>query len=389
MQFYSLELTAPELMKRSREITGISKVDDDIQPALERLVHSLNTEAQLSQEGARHIQVRILNILNNRLRMQRDYDAHPEIDDQQIVQPHILTGAGRSGSTKMHKVLAASGDFKYLRFWHQYNPAVLSGRRAEDPSARVLGAHHFTQWFDERVPLARQIHSYETFEPEEETFLFDHLRFLINFNITHTTAPSYMQWVMGQDMVAQLSDLKQWIKYLQWQFFDEDDRPWVLKNPLYSGLEPLLAQVFPGAVMVATHRDPAARVASSAGLTFNFKKAYSDVDRTEEVGPGMVELMANFANQYVAGRDAYPDVKILDIGYRELTRDSEDVVRKIYHFAGRPLPEKILANVAAWEEKNRQHKHGVYKYSLEQYGITKEVILDKFKVYNERFADYL
>ncbi|MFT7529892.1 MAG: hypothetical protein ACI9FD_000895 [Gammaproteobacteria bacterium] len=389
MNFYQLELTTPELMQRAREMTGIDKVDADIKEALERLVDSLNTEAQLSEEGARHIQIRILTVLTNRLRMQRDYDAHPEIDVQRIVQPHILTGAGRSGSTKMHKVLAASGDFKYLRFWNQYNPSLLTGRRAEDPSERIIGANNFTRWFDERVPLARQIHSYESFEPEEETFLFDHIRFLINFNITHTTAPSYMNWVMGQDMVAQLSDLKQWLKYLQWQFFDEDDRPWVLKNPLYSGMEPILAQVFPGAVMVSTHRDPAARVSSSAGLTFNFKKAYSEVDRSQEVGTGMLDLMAHFANQYVTGREAYPEVKILDIGYRELIKDSDDVVRKIYDFAGRSLPDKVVSNIAAWEEKNRQHKHGVYKYSMEQYGISNEMIQEKFQAYIQRFKDYL
>jgi hypothetical protein len=389
MNFYQLELTTPELMQRAREMTGIDKVDADIKEALERLVDSLNTEAQLSEEGARHIQIRILTVLTNRLRMQRDYDAHPEIDVQRIVQPHILTGAGRSGSTKMHKVLAASGDFKYLRFWNQYNPSLLTGRRAEDPSERIIGANNFTRWFDERVPLARQIHSYESFEPEEETFLFDHIRFLINFNITHTTAPSYMNWVMGQDMVAQLSDLKQWLKYLQWQFFDEDDRPWVLKNPLYSGMEPILAQVFPGAVMVSTHRDPAARVSSSAGLTFNFKKAYSEVDRSQEVGTGMLDLMAHFANQYVTGREAYSEVKILDIGYRELIKDSDDVVRKIYDFAGRSLPDKVVSNIAAWEEKNRQHKHGVYKYSMEQYGISNEMIQEKFQAYIQRFKDYL
>ena len=389
MNFYQLELTTPELMQRAREMTGIDKVDADIKEALERLVDSPNTEAQLSEEGARHIQIRILTVLTNRLRMQRDYDAHPEIDVQRIVQPHILTGAGRSGSTKMHKVLAASGDFKYLRFWNQYNPSLLTGRRAEDPSERIIGANNFTRWFDERVPLARQIHSYESFEPEEETFLFDHIRFLINFNITHTTAPSYMNWVMGQDMVAQLSDLKQWLKYLQWQFFDEDDRPWVLKNPLYSGMEPILAQVFPGAVMVSTHRDPAARVSSSAGLTFNFKKAYSEVDRSQEVGTGMLDLMAHFANQYVTGREAYSEVKILDIGYRELIKDSDDVVRKIYDFAGRSLPDKVVSNIAAWEEKNRQHKHGVYKYSMEQYGISNEMIQEKFQAYIQRFKDYL
>ena len=389
MSSFQVELNASQMQARAKQISGIDIDDHDIKEALERLLLALNTEAQLNEEGANHIQTRILNILCNRLRMQRDFKAHPEIDNQQIVSPYILTGAGRSGSTKLHKVMAASGDFKYLRFWQQYNPALISGDRNEDTEERISTAHDFTQWFNQRVPNAKLIHSYETFEPEEETFLFDHSRFLINFNITHTSIPSYMEWVMSQDMAAQLNDLKQWLKYLQWQFFDGDSRPWVLKNPLYSGMEPLLAQIFPGAQMVATHRDPAARVSSSAGLTVNFKKAYSDVDRTEEAGPGMLEFMAHMANQYVAGRDAFPDVKILDVSYKELTKNSCAVIKDIFDFSERELTENVLDAIGAWEEQNRQHKHGVYKYSLEQFGITEEMIREKFNIYNERFKQYL
>ena len=389
MTSYKLNLSAAQLMARARQITAIDSVDTDIQEALERLVYALDNEARLSEAGARGMENRILTILCNRLRMQRDFDRYPEIDDEKIVRPHILTGAGRSGSTKMHKLLAASGDFKFLRFWQQYNPALRTGRRIEDPSERVREADDFTRWFNERVPNARLIHAYETFEPEEETFLFDHARFGINFNITHATLPSYVQWFMGQDIVKQLEFVKQSVKYLQWQFHADDDRPWVLKNPLYCGLEPVLEQLFPGAVLIATHRDPASRVSSSAGLVTNFKKAYSDVDRTHEAGPGMLEFMAEAANQYLAGRDAHPATKILDIGYGELTADSQQVVEKIYAFAGRPLKDQVREAVARWEAENHQHKHGVYKYSLADYGITPEMVEEKFRPYVERFRAYL
>lgn len=389
MSTFQLNYSAEQLMSKSREVTGIDSVDTDIREAVERLVHALNTEAELNEAGARGMEKRILSILCNRLRMQRDFDKYPRIDDEKIVSPLFLTGAGRSGSTKMHKLLAASGDFKYLRFWQQYNISLRTGKRIEDPSDRIRETEQFIAWFNEKVPDARLIHSYETFEPEEETFLFDHARFLINYNITHATIPSFTQWVMAEDMVKQLQFLKQAIKYLQWQFYDEDERPWLLKNPLYSGLEPLLEQIFPGAVLVATHRDPASRVSSSAGLCTNFKKAYSDVDRTHEAGPGMLEFMAMVANQYLAGRDAHPDTKILDIGYPELTNNAERVVEKVYAYAGRQLSERARNNMHNWEEENRQHKHGVYKYSLAQYGITREMIEEKFRPYTERFKDYL
>lgn len=392
MQSFQIKSSAAQLLARARELTGIAIVDSDIVEALGKLLQALNTEAMLTVAGAQGMEQRILTILANRLRMFRDFQQHPEIDEQKIVRPHFLTGAGRSGSTKLHKLLAASGDFKYLRFWQQYNPALRSGDRNEDSSERVREAEAFITWFNEHSPQAKQIHEYSTFEPEEETFLFDHSRFLINFCITHASIPSYMQWCMGQDMAKQIDFLKQSIKYLQWQFFDggrgEDQRSWLLKNPLYCGMEPLLLQIFPDAVFVATHRDPAARVASSAGLTVSMQKAYSDVNRAKQAGPVMLEFMAMAATQYLAGRDAFPEVKILDIGYPELTRQAESVAEKIYAFAGRPLSDKARQAMQHWEQQNAQHKHGVYKYSLADYSISEAMITEKFGPYAARFDRY-
>jgi LPS sulfotransferase NodH len=387
MTAHRLSLNTTEFLARSRAITGIDIVDSDIEESLDRLIDALNGEAELNEAGARGMERRILTILANRLRMQRDFQIHPEIERQPIVRPHFLTGAGRSGSTKLHKLLAASGDFKFLRFWHQYNPSLLTGRRAEDPSERVRDAAQFIDWFNSRSPQARYIHEYNVFEPEEETFLFDHGRPIINVAITHASIPSYMQWWMTQDMHAQLEHLERMLKYLQWQFFEGDDRPWLLKNPIYCGLEPLLVQRFPDAVFVATHRDPVARVASSAGLTVHMQKAYSDVDRSRQAGPVMLEFMAAAADQYVAGREAF--VRILDVGYTELTQRSIQVAQKIYDFAGRPLTDRARQSMERWEQENAQHKHGVYRYSLADYSLTPEMVIPKFTAYCARFRDYL
>lgn len=389
MSGFQLRSSADELRKRAQILTNIEIEDIDIAEALERLVASLNDEAELSEEGALGIEERIQTILCNRLRLERDWRDSPEIEQQQIDRPVILTGAGRSGSTKLHKLLAATGDFKYLQFWQQYNPALFKGELNENPQPRIDEAKHFINWFDARVPDAKKIHGYGVFEPEEETFLFDHARFLINFNITHTSIPSYTQWVMQQDMHAQLEYLKRWLKYLQWQFFQQDPRPWVLKNPLYAGLEPLLAQVFPEATMVATHRDPVARVASSAALVTHFKKAYSDRDRRDEAGPGMLAMMGQMAAQYVAGRDTHPQVAILDIAYPELRDTSEKVLEKIYAARGLTLSASARGAAATWEAENAQHKFGSFKYSLSHFDLTEEMVQTQFKEYIDRFAAYL
>ena len=145
MQTFEIKSTAAQLMARAREMTAVDIVDSDIEEALGRLVTALNTEAQLTEAGAAGMEGRIHTILSNRLRMLRDFAAHPEIDEQQIVRPHFLTGAGRSGSTKLHKLLAASGDFKYLRFWQQFNPSLTAARiRVHECAKRKSSLHGST-----------------------------------------------------------------------------------------------------------------------------------------------------------------------------------------------------------------------------------------------------
>lgn len=100
---YPIKTSAKQLTELARDRVGSHNVaDPDIEVPLERLFASLNAEAHLSESGVPATEQRILRILSNRLRMLRDCQRHPEIDDQRIVRPLFLTVGGRTGSTKLH-----------------------------------------------------------------------------------------------------------------------------------------------------------------------------------------------------------------------------------------------------------------------------------------------
>ena len=82
MSGHPLALTAPQFLARSREIAGIDLVDEDAIEPLTVLVNALNAEAALDAEGARAYEAKFLRLLVNRLRMKRDFRAHPEIAEQ-------------------------------------------------------------------------------------------------------------------------------------------------------------------------------------------------------------------------------------------------------------------------------------------------------------------
>ena len=112
---FEITSSARQLMAKARAATGIDILDSAIEVPLARLLKSLNAEAQLTEDGARAFEKRLLRVLNNRLRMERDFRNHPEINDQKIIRHLIMTGAARSGSTKLAKLFSASAAFNTSR----------------------------------------------------------------------------------------------------------------------------------------------------------------------------------------------------------------------------------------------------------------------------------
>jgi len=389
MSTHTITMSAQEFMAEAGRRTGITALKDaDIEESLTRLLVSLNTEAQLSEAGAFGIQRLILRVLGNRLRMLRDLRRYPEIHDQQIVRPLIVAPGPRSGSTKLHKLLAAGGDFLYLTCWQGLNPALFTGDPAEDPAPRISDADGYARWFSEHSPRSKLIHEYSTLEPEEENLILEH-RLNGVFMMPFLFVPGYMTWYTATfDFTEDLKYVKQVIQYLQWQFHRGDTRPWLLKNPMYIGREDKILEVFPDASIVTMHRDPVSVVSSGNSLQTYFRQAYSDADYRAGMGLELTEGIGGAWATHMAVRDRHPEIRYHDIGYTELTQHIEVVIRRLYAHIGLPLKERSLAAMLRWERDNRIHKHGAHTHGLEGHGASAEFIREKFKPYIDRFKAY-
>ena len=376
------------MLAKAREQTGIIDIiDSEPEEALNHLLASLNTQAGLSEGGAVAMEDRLLNLLRNRLRMKRDFRAHPEIDRQQIVRPVIISGLPRTGSTKVHKMLVASGDFKYQNFWQGYSLSLRSGNRDEDPAPRIDEADRQVRWFNTQAPMAASIHEFSTFEPEEESLVYEHY-IGSNYQQAFSFVPDFLQWQAAQDPAAPIRFIRQGLKYLQWQFYDGDPRPWILKCPMYPGFEAILAEVFDGATIVCTHRRPHDVISSGASLLHYYHKAHSDADRKQLYGQIMFEGMAMGLENYLNVRDAHPALNILDVSYTDITKNGGLSMEKIYAKANMALSDKARQAMHQWELDNSQHKLGLHKHSLEEFGITAAMVNTKYARYIERYGSY-
>lgn len=365
-----LSLSVDELMARSREVSGIDIIDGDIFEPLSILVQSLNTEAQLDEEGARAYERKFIRLLANRLRMRRDFLAHPEIEEQEIAGPLVVMGVARSGTTKLQKVLAASGDFNFLTFWQNFNWASVSGVPGERLDTRIAEAEEFCRWYDRRSPETKLGHHFQALEPEEEGPLSEGCFVAPSF-IGYAEMPGYAQWLAGQSRDIFFGFLRDVLKYLQWQGLATPGKPWLLKSPNYNGLEPLLRRTFPEARFVVANRSPLQTLASMCKLVRCFRQAYGAPEVNDAL---IVEGNYRAMEAHLANRVAHPEIPILDLRFEDIVGALPDTLERVYAHANLPLISASRDRMLAWNDANTMHKLGEFTYSLADAGLDEDTV---------------
>jgi hypothetical protein len=384
-------LNAEQLLEQAQRTTGARDLGHPrFFAGFQRLVRAIDTESPLTEDGRRAAEIRLLRLLKNQLRFQADIAAHPEILEQKLAPPVFVSGLPRVGSTKLHRLLAEGGDFQSMMFWQSYNHARIPGAAPGEPDPRIAEAIDYLTWRSARNPATVAAHFMAAQEPEEETYLLEY-GFSNYWPDTYFGIPSYLAALPEfADHDATYLYLRQSLQYLQWQFYRDNPKPWVLKSPLNLGHESHIAKHFPGAVFLILHRDPATVIPSTAALAAQIRKLYCATERSvPELARWTLGEYSSSMERVLAWRDSGPDNPLLDIAYRDVQDDDMAVVTRVYELLGRPLSAEAAARMEVWRVENARHKHGVHEYSLESSGLTAEEINTAFATYIERFGKYL
>lgn len=139
--------------------------------------------------------------------------------------------------------------------------------------------------------------------------------------------------------------------------------------------------------LVLTHRDPLDSFASSLSLwclyaTYDMK----NVD-TFFAAKHMLKLFSDSWNNVITildelEREGHSDM-FIHVYYSDIIKDPYDVISRIHsHFH---LPSPSIERMKEWTNQNPKNKHGVHKYSLEEYGLTPLDVHRAFEPYYRRF----
>ena len=380
-----MKINANEILDQAKSETGLSDLGEPLfLEGLNRLIDSINNEANLNEIGIQAQPIRIQGLLSNRLRFEEDLKKFPEILEQEIIAPIVIVGLPRTGSTMTHRLLASDPNHTAMLWWEGRYPALLPGEKRGDIETRMGLGKAEVDAVVAASPEALDIHPWDYKGADEEILLLEH-NFLSTVPESFMALPSYSEWIEEQDHTLAYEDLKKFIQYLQWQNPGRENKRWVLKSPHHLGFIDKMISVFPDAKIIQTHRDPIKTVPSFCSMCANlFEPLTTNFDKVF-IGKHWSNKLTRALNHCMNISEQHPD-NFLDLEFLNMIKDPIDEMKKIYEFIGESFGEKTEVAMEAWREENK-HEMGAHKYSLEEYDLTESQINDNFAKYQQKYIN--
>lgn len=376
----STGMSAAHLIETAKRRCGLDNFGEgDFFEALSRLLESCHDEARLNLIGKIALKVDVLETLCARLQMERDRQLYPNIAREEIRTPLFIVGLPRSGTTVLHRLLAADPEHRSPLMWEVRSP---SPPTLVDEKRRIQRATQSCKFFNWLVPTFRYVHAVGPEVPQEcvslttPTFLSD------QFDAMYYV-PSYRTWFFRQDLRPAYEYHRRFLQHLQ---FRRAAGRWILKAPTHMFALPALLSAYPDALFVQTHRTPVDAMASVSSLVTILRSAFSDAVDPFTIYREAIQYWSQTMDKFLNERDRLGSERICDVDFDQICRDPIAAVRRIYdHFAWSLSPEAEQSMRALVASQARGHSEN-HRYHLSQFGSSPEEVLSAFAPYCERFG---
>ncbi|MGV9839238.1 sulfotransferase family protein [Nocardia niigatensis] len=369
--------TVEDLHHSASKVCGLTDFGaDDYLEALGVLLESYQRDAGLTELGSKMSRYFLRGALVARALSEASWQAHPDHAETQVTRPIFVTGLPRTGTTALHRLLAADPQHQALEMWladfpqprpprdtWDDNPvyqAVDKGfaqHRIENPE--FMGVHYMT--------AAEVEECWQLLRQTVKSISYESLAYL----------PSYSEWLRKQDWTDAYARHKKNLQLIGLG----DNRRWVLKNPSHLFALDALMKVYPDALIIQTHRDPVTIVGSSCSLSERATQGWSTTFVGEKIGESQLELWSRGLREFNTARARYNPDQFLDIEFDELRADPFATVEKIYSAFGLDYTDSARGAMTALDEESKSgDRKPVHKYSLADYGLTEDQVRAEFQL---------
>ena len=356
----------------------------DFEPRLELLCRAMREEGGFNGAGVLQQHTFVAGLLKNRLLVEDLVARHPEILDEQISAPIIICGLPRTGTTHLHNLMSADPALRSLPYWESLEPVLADREQPEpgQPDPRLERTAVALRFLDSALPYFNRIHEMTVEHADEEIQLL-----AIDFSsmLFETTAPMpfWRDAYLARDQRPSYAYLVRVLKVLQWL---RGGTRWVLKSPQHLEQFPVLADTFPDATFVVTHRDPVSVTASMVTMIAYTARLTRDRVDVDGIGRYWSDRLERMLRQSAAEHDALPADQTIDVHFDQFMSDDLAVVQRVYDVAGQPLDEGARRAMAKFMAEHPRGRFGTVEYDLAQFGLDPAERRRALAFYTERFG---
>jgi hypothetical protein len=379
-----IKLDKDDLIHTARRKSGLTDFGKDFSDEpLERLLRSVNEEANLHPAGRFIAFQRFVSLLEMRLRVEHFFHKYPEILQQELYPAWIIVGLQRTGTTKLQRLLAVDPNHRWLPSWEVINPVPLSIREGAHDK-RIAVAKASAKALKVLSPGFFAIHPIEIHQPEEDILLLD-VSFMSTTPEAMMHVPSYAQWLEKTDQSPAYAYMVKLLKFLQWK---QPARRWILKTPHHLEFPDLITKHFGEVHFLWPHRSIYESVPSFLSMvTYNRMIFSNDVNR-QVIAEHWVRKTGHMLQQALDFRMKEKNDRLFtDFEYTEMMKDPFRELTRIYDLNG-GISQELKSRFEKHDRENPHRKYGTHTYSLEDFGLSREDI-DQHTLHYQQFITRL
>lgn len=233
------------------------------------------------------------------------------------------------------------------------------------------------------------MHHLSLFEPEEDEWLLVH-KLASAFLVFAFPFMDRVKHLLYFDELMAPEDKKHLMAYYKrcvqrHLYVHGPDKRVLSKNPSFSAKIQSVNETFPDAKIVCCVRNPYQAVPSFASLMwFIWGQKPGESTGTPEMRQTLIEAVDHFYRQPMEHLPKLPENRHAFLVYDALTKEPRSTVVALYERLGLAMSPEFADKLDTEQQKARAYKSG-HKYSVEDYGLTHQDILDS---YRDIFAHY-
>lgn len=377
-------LDSEVLHRAAREATGLDDFGpDDYRERLDRYLAALNDIDDMHAPGVVNFFSQISQWLKNRLLLADLLTRHPEIHDVELVPPVVIAGLPRTGTTHLHNLLAAGPTFRTMQYWESVEPFPLPSEAGMEPDPRRARMDLAVSMMDLLMPHFRSMHEMTTDHVHEEIqLLANDFSTMLMETLAHV--PSWRDYYLGHDQTPHYEYLATQLKAMQ---FLRGGRRWLLKSPQHLEQLPVLDRVFPGLVVVCTHRDPVPVTLSMLAMVAYSSRMYSAAPPVREIGASWVNRLDLMLSALLRDRDVIGAERSMDVRFDDYMADQIGVAEQVYELAGEAMTDDDRAAIDRYIAEHKRNRFGRVQTSGAMFGVDEQDLRERFSPYVRRFLN--